>query len=487
MIFDFIVVGSGLAGLTSSLVLKDKGTVALLSKSSLIDTATNLAQGGICAVVEEDDSYQSHIRDTLVAGVYHNNKKAVEYMVKDAPLAIDWLVKRGVRFDKKNSHYSATKEAAHSHNRVLHATDFTGREIERALAKEVKRQKDITVWEDCFVTDLLVRRNKCCGVQVIRNGNFINFFSRATVLSTGGLGQIYLWTTNPEIATGDGLAMAYRKGGTIVDLEFVQFHPTALRHGKSPLFLLSEALRGEGAYLVDNKGERFMKDIHPKAELAPRDIVARAIFQKQQNGNNIFLDIRYKGKPFLKKRFPNIYKEVRKRGFDLASNLVPVTPAAHYSCGGIKTDVYGRTEINNLFAYGEVSCAGVHGANRLASNSLLEAAVFPRRLLDCVNGLPDRVYEEQYDFPEFNDDFKIVKSIKERLKNLMWEKAGIIRRGGQLHQALTQVDNWEKEIAEIKGINRNSAELRNMLLVSKLIITAGLKRKISLGAHFNMD
>jgi len=491
MKFDFIIIGSGLAGLTSALILKDKGTVLLLTKSQLSDCATDLAQGGIAAVVEGDDSFDSHIKDTLGAGVFHNNKSAVEYMVKHAPQAIEWLVKQGVRFDKKNAHFAPTREAAHSHNRVLHAADFTGQEIERALIERVKKEQNIIVWENCFALKLITVKGVCFGVQVIKNNRIINCFSRATILASGGLGQVYQWTTNPIVATGDGIALGYRAGANISDLEFIQFHPTALKDGKSPLFLLSEALRGEGGYLVNGNGERFMEKVDERKELAPRDIVARAIFNEQKEGF-VYLDIRHKGKIFLQKRFPNIFLELLKRGFDLTTDLIPVTPAAHYSCGGIKTDLYGRTNIKNLFAFGEVACTGVHGANRLASNSLLEAVVFPLRLggeILCSHSgkrVIERVQNQILEFPDIhrgpqNDR---LYSIRRKLQHLMWEKVGIIRTNNGLKEALEKINQWEKELNSIDGINVDLVETKNMILVAKLITQSASRRPKSLGAHF---
>lgn len=361
--YQFIVVGSGLAGLTSALTVVKHGQALLISKGKLKDTATNLAQGGIAAVTGPEDSFASHIEDTLTAGAGHNRKKTVEVLVKEGPAAIEWLKRRGVRFDREPG-----REAAHAHRRVMRSSDFTGRVIEAALLKKVRQKQKIQILENCLVKDLIVRNKHCLGVKTAGE-----IYSRNVILATGGLGQIFAYTTNPKLATGDGLAMAYRAGCKVADLEFIQFHPTALKDKSSPLFLLSESLRGDGAYLVNAKGERFVD------ELKPRDVLVRAII-KEQNRGEVYLDIRHKGAEFIKRRFPNIYRELKKRGFDLTKEPVPVTPAAHYSCGGVKVDEFGRTNIKNLFAFGEVACTGAHGANRLASNSLLEAVVFPRRL-----------------------------------------------------------------------------------------------------------
>jgi len=481
--FDFIVIGTGLAGLTSALVLKEKGSVLLISKSYLTDCATNLAQGGIAAVVTKEDNFSSHIKDTLAAGAYHNDRNAVKFLVEKAPSAIFWLEDQGVKFEKKDGLFNPTKEAAHSCNRVLHITDFTGREIEKSLILNAKLNKKIHMMENSFVLDLLVRKKRCYGVQIFINNKIINLFSRATVLATGGTGQLYKWTTNPGIATGDGLGMAYRAGLKFKDIEFIQFHPTALKHGRSPLFLLSEALRGEGAYIVNEKGERFVSKIDPRGEMAPRDIVARAIYNMSKE-SRVFLDIRHKGKRFLKNRFPNIYKELLNRGLDLSSDLIPISAAAHYTCGGIEVDLSGRTKIANLFAFGEVSRTGVHGANRLASNSLLEAVVFPRKMVGCIADLPARIETIGFPLPLYSDKIIPIPDIKPKLQELMWEKVGIIRRKKELQDALEQINQWEKQVNIENTINQELAELKNMLTVSKLIVGAALKRKGSLGAHF---
>jgi L-aspartate oxidase len=548
MSFDFIIVGSGLAGLTSALVLKDFGKVLLVTKGKLVDCATDLAQGGIAAAVDKGDSFESHIKDTLIAGAYHNDREAVEYLVKNAPKAIDWLVSQGVKFDSENGRFLQTREAAHSFPRVLHNGDFTGREIEKVLVKRVLESDKITVWENCFVSDLIIDKKICLGIrchcegvpsgtpEAIPSGNseFQRFhrerdrhapitsgivmtevFSKYTILATGGLGQLYQWTTNPVVATGDGIALAYRVGAKISDMEFIQFHPTALKYGKSPLFLLSEALRGEGGHLVklktkslklkaDKDGERFMKDYDSRMELAPRDIVARAIYHEQQKGFDVYLDIRYKGEAFLKKRFPNIHKKLQSYGLNLARDLIPVTPAAHYSCGGVKTDLYGRTSVKNLFAFGEVACTGVHGANRLASNSLLEAVVFPLRLrvqmssrVPMKSGRGDPLIQQNNVLLTdlYTDHQGIASSpstslrtprndIKTQLQKLMWGKAGIVRVRQGLLEAQEKIVKWEKEMNGFKETNRKISETKNMLLVAKLIVESSLKRKKSLGSHF---
>ena len=484
---DFIVVGSGLAGLTSALVLKNYGQVLLITKKELSDCASFLAQGGIAAVIDKNDSFSSHIKDTLIAGAFHNNKKAVEVMVKKSPYAVDWLVKQGVVFDRKNGEFLPTLEGGHSQRRILHATDFTGKAIELALIKKAKKEKNIEIWENTVAINLIIRKHECFGIQIIRGKKVFNCFTRALIIATGGIGQLYQWTTNPYVATADGLAMGLKAGLPGNDLEFVQFHPTALKNGSSPLFLLSEALRGEGGYLIKIKdegiGERFMNKIDLRGELAPRDIVARAIFQEQKMGYKVFLDIRHKGENFIKNRFPNIYRELRIRGFDLAHELIPVTPAAHYSCGGIKTDLYGRTKIRNLFVYGETAWTGVQGANRLASNSLLEAVVFPLRLPDIYGELKKSIDVFDYDVPDYKETIR-TGDLRKEIKKLMWQYVGIVRKHTEMHYAFDRLSEWVHELDKKKDINEDFSEVKNMALVGKMIVSSALNRKNSLGGHF---
>ncbi len=516
---DFIVIGSGLSGLTSSLILSKYGKVLLVTKGKLSDGATNWAQGGIACAVAKNDSWQRHFEDTLIAGAFHNDKKAVEFLVKNAPIAINWLSKQGVPFKKSYGKYKTGREGGHSYNRIIHATDFTGKEIENTLTVKVKKNKNIKIWEYAFVQKLLVNKKRCSGVQVIKDKQLINCSSKITVLASGGLGQVYQWTTNPSVSSGDGYAIAKIAGAKLADMEFIQFHPTALKDGKSPLFLLSEVLRGEGAHLtklkvkslpaqagekfkVTGEGERFMEKVDSRAELAPRDIVARAIFYEQQKGFEIYLDIRYRGGKFLQKRFPNIYRELKNKGFDLTADLIPVTPAAHYCCGGVKTDLHGRTNIKNLFAFGEVASTGVHGANRLASNSLLEAVVFPLQLLKMHGSCHSRIQnsaskslhfvglkasETTFGRPSLPSpavNYVVLRHIRGNLQKLMWEKVGIIRTISGLLEAKEKIAEWEKESGSSVSLDREFLELKNMLLVSKLIIVSALRRPRSLGAHF---
>lgn len=479
---DFVVVGSGLAGLTSALTLADYGKVVILSKETLISGSSRLAQGGVAAVVSEEDSFSSHIEDTLNAGAGHSDEKAVRFLVEHGPSAIDWLEKQGVHFNRDDSKYLLGQEAAHKARRILHITDFTGLAIVGELVERVRKNPNITSLENCFFLNLLVENNRCYGAQFLQEDLVVNCYSRCTILATGGLGQIYQLTTNPLSATGDGIAAAFRAGAKMKDLEFIQFHPTALADDSPVLFLLSEGIRGEGAYIVNEAGERFLEKYDFRGELAPRDIVARAIYLELEH-SKVFLDIRHKSKEFLKNRFPNIYAYLKSHGFDMAVDLLPITPAAHYLCGGVDIDIYGRTNIANLLAYGEVSRSGVHGANRLASNSLLEAVVFPRQLRKVVNDLPKIIEEKKFGVSEFASKIKY-PDIKQELRKIMWEKVGIVRTKDGMLSALDQLNKWEELLQKEVRVNRDFVELRNMVTVARLVTKSALARKKSLGAHF---
>ncbi|HSA83831.1 MAG TPA: L-aspartate oxidase, partial [Patescibacteria group bacterium] len=489
--FDFVVIGSGIAGLNSALSLAKHGKVLVVTKASINASSTFFAQGGIAAVTKRDDTIVSHITDTLEAGYYHNNKKAVTFLAKKGKEAIEKLINYGVLFDKQqDGDYVSSYEAAHSYPRILHATDFTGQEIQKALVSHVFQNKNIVVWEKTPAIDLLVKKNVCFGVSVLNNQQKRDIFARAVVIATGGAGQLYHFTTNPEVATGDGIALAKRAGASLSDLEFVQFHPTALKEKKSPQFLLSEALRGEGAYLVKSQGERFMKKLHPMAELAPRDVVARAIFSEQKTGD-VYLDMRHKSKTFLQNRFPNIFLALKKRGYDLSQNLIPVTPASHFMCGGVVTDLYGRTSVTNLFAYGEVASTGVHGANRLASNSMLEGLVFSSQIEKCIDEMPAKpvianVSEKILNITSpsaHRNDKKRITSIKQQLRQIMWDYVGIVRTHEGLLLAKQKIKTLQEELKKIEVLSSDVLETKNMLLTAQLIETAASQRQESLGTH----
>lgn len=494
--YDFSVVGSGLSGLTVSLELARRANVLLITKTSLQDSATNLAQGGIASVLDEKDSFQNHIEDTLAAGSFHNNPEAVNYVVKNASKAIKWLTKQGVNFDKKNGHLDQRLESGHKRARIIHAKDQTGKFIVEKLVEKVKQNRSITTLENTFCIDLIVKKKLAVGmVCLMPDGTIKKIITEAVILATGGLGQIYKWTTNPLISTADGFALAKRAGVQLADMEFIQFHPTALSSGKSPLFLLSETLRGAGAYIVNNRGERFVD------EHLPRDIVSQEIFKMQSSGKNCFLDLRHLENIFLLKNFPNIYKTLRKFGFDPSADLIPITPAAHYSCGGVKVNLKGETSVKNLYAVGEVARTGLHGANRLASNSLLEAVVFALSIARSIKK-QRKSFFKNWDF--MNQSVQLKKSnlklkkrltkIESDLKNIMWEKAGILRTNMLLTEAKKEISKMRREFNIYKfeslSVNGDLKQLRkylevcNMIEVAFEIVSAAARRRKSLGCHF---
>jgi len=489
---NFLVIGSGISGLNFALQAAKKGKVTIVTKKKLVDSNTNFAQGGIAAVLDQTDNFEKHIEDTLKAGSYHNNKKAVQFMVENSAAAIYRLIDLGVEFEKENGKLLLTKEGGHSHRRIAFVGDYTGKEIERILVKRVKEHPNITILEDTFALKLLTQKSlfskkTCIGAQIIRGNKIENIFADQTILSTGGVGQLFLQTTNPSIATGDGIAMASQIGCKIKDIEFIQFHPTALNKNTFPKFLISETVRGEGAKLINEKGERFMENIHPLKELAPRDVVAQAIYEQQKTGQ-VFLDIRHKSSEYLKKRFPQIYEKLKKLKIDMAKDLIPVTPAAHYECGGVEVDLNGQTSVKNLFAFGEVSYTGVHGANRLASNSLLEALVFSNQI--AKNLAPhQKIKQIHISAPKIlrKNSKETLKSekLRQEIKNIMWEYAGIVRDLKRIKkEAIPKMEQTAKELKKFKGTNQEIAETLNMAITSLLILKAAYKRKKSLGCHF---
>ena len=484
---NFLIIGSGISGLNFALHAAKKGEVILVTKKKLIDSNTNYAQGGIAAVLDKTDNPTAHIKDTMEAGDHHNNKKAVTFMVKNSADAIYRLIDLGVEFTKEEGKLKLTKEGGHHKHRIAYVGDYTGQEIENILVKRVKEHLNITILENAFAMNLITKDKICYGAQIIRKNKIDNIFADQTILATGGLGQVYSNTTNPIIATGDGLAMATRAGATAEDLEFIQFHPSAFAKKISPRFLISETVRGEGALLLNYKKERFMEHRHPLKELAPRSIVAKEIFEELKKGP-VYLDIRHKGKEFLENRFPKIYAKLKKYGIDMAKDLIPITPAAHYSCGGIKTDLHGKTNIKNLFAFGEVTCTGVHGANRLASNSLLEAIVFSNQIIKQLkphHRLQVLTIDRPKILPYKSPETLLAKSIKKETQNLMWKYAGIIRNRKDIEKiAIPRVKELLKRLSEIKGTNQTIAETINICQAAMLILKAASKRKKSLGCHF---
>lgn len=512
MTSDFLVIGSGIAGLSFALKASSLGTVNIITKKKEVDSATNLAQGGIAAVLGSDDSFESHVQDTLRAGAGLCDEKIVRMVVENGPDRIRELVDLGVTFVKeKDGNLSLGREGGHSKRRVAHAYDLTGKEIERALITSVGEKKQISLYENHMCIDLIteendnvegkISKNRCVGAFVIDSLGDISVFSaKVVVLCTGGAGKVYLYTSNPDIATGDGVAVAFRAGAQIDNMEFVQFHPTCLYHHQARNFLISEAVRGEGAHLVNENNERFMEKYEPeKGELATRDKVARAIDteMKKSGADCVYLDISQKKGDFLLKRFPTIYGKCLSLGIDISEKPIPVVPAAHYMCGGVKTDIHGRTTIENLFALGETSCTGLHGGNRLASNSLLEAVVFAENVFryckvhwDYIDGGKMETYCDPKNEKDPIDEEILINHNWDIIRRVMWNYVGIVRKESRLIIAKQRIAEVRKEIDDILEkykISPNMLELRNISLVASLIIDASLDRKESKGLHYIID
>lgn len=476
--FDYIIIGSGIAGLNCALNAGKKGTVLLITKKNLKDSNTYLAQGGMATVLSKSDSFQKHLEDTLVAGHYHNNKKAAEFIIKNGPAAIKKLLELGVNFSKNNGEIELSLEGGHQQKRIVHCRDYTGKAIEETLINQVKKNKKIKIMEDTIATKLLVHKKICYGVQTLKAKKYSNFYSQKTILASGGVGQAFAKTTNPKITTGDGIAMAHEAGCKLKDLEFIQFHPTALNYKSSPLFLLSEALRGEGAKIVNKKGERFMVKLHQLAELAPRDIVSKAIFNQQKSGP-VYLDLRSLDQKLIIKKYPQIIKKIKSINLDTTKNLIPITPAAHYSCGGISTNLKGETSITNLYAFGEVAYTGLHGANRLASNSLLEGMAMSEQILKTPLKQKNKNFPE-FKTPNYHSQKNLSKNIR-KIQNIMWKNVGIIRKHRDLTSAVKQLMEIKNTLP--KPSDAQSQQLKNLLSTAILITKAAVKRKKSLGCH----
>ncbi len=510
---DFLVIGSGLAGLTFALKAAQVGSVTVLTKDRLPESATAYAQGGIASVWSDEDSFEEHSQDTMTAGADLCHRDIVDLVVHDGPERVRELIALGTHFSLRpggeEPEYDLGREGGHSHRRILHATDATGREIMRALTEAVRRQANISVLERHLSVDLLVdakfdaaiSKPSCWGAYALdlEAGVVKRFRARATLLATGGAGKVYLYTSNPDIATGDGVAMAYRAGVPVGNMEFIQFHPTCLFHPQAKSFLISEALRGEGAILRRPDGEAFMKRYHSDAELAPRDVVARAIDNemKVHGYEHVYLDITHKGADFVRQRFPYIYGRCRSYGIDITASPIPVVPAAHYCCGGAVTDADGATNIRRLFAAGEVAMTGLHGANRLASNSLLEAVVFGHRAAIAACELVRRERGAVPLLPQWNpgdavdsDESVVVTQNWDEIRRLMWNYVGIVRSNRRLARALTRISLLQDEIREYYWnflVTGDLIELRNIALVAELIIKSAITRKESRGLHYNID
>jgi L-aspartate oxidase len=481
----FLVVGSGVAGLHTAWRASEHGNVLLLTKRSLFDSATSYAQGGIAAALGAGDSPELHRRDTLAAGAALCDATAVEVLVEEGPARVRELQAAGARFDLEpaTGRFLLGREAAHSRKRIVHAHgDQTGAEVARTLVSRVRRSKTVRVLEKARVLDLIAHRGQCVGVRASVQGRATEIIADVTVLATGGGGQVYRYTTNPVVATGDGFAIAHRAGVTVADMEFVQFHPTALDTPENPLALISEAVRGEGAVLVNERGQRFMKKIHRLADLAPRDVVARAIVRQQRAGNRVFLDARKLASTFSR-RFPGILALCTARGIDPRRDLIPVTPAAHYMMGGIVTDLCGRSDLDRLYAVGEVSRTGVHGANRLASNSLLEGLVFAERVardIVQVGELATPPRGSKWTVPVLVDRGAAQVSA-DLVREVMWRDAGVIRTAKGLRAARAQLSEIESRLPV------GATEELNLVQTAQLIVEGALKRTESRGGHYRSD
>jgi L-aspartate oxidase len=469
MIYDAIVIGSGLAGLNAALGLSKRGKVLLITKEKLKDSNTWYAQGGIAAAIGPSDSVQKHIDDTLIAGHYKNDLKAVEFIIKRAPEAIKQLQKLGIKFTTiSEQKISLHREGGHREARIIHHKDQTGKAIEEGLIKKIKNLKNLTILEHAFAKDLIIENDQCVGISVIQKNRTKNWFGKITILAAGGFGQLYKKTTNPINATGDGIAMAARAKVKLKDLHYVQFHPTALDIDKSPLPLLTEALRGAGAYMVNSRGERFMLKKHKLAELAPRDIVSSIIVNEQKKGK-VYLDLRHIKKAELKKSFPAIYKIITENGFKPDQELIPITPAAHYACGGISTNLKGETSIKRLYACGEVAYTGLHGANRLASNSLLEALIMSNQVIKApFKELSNKNFDEQKSMNKKSILQKSDDQIITTLKNIMWEHAGISQTKKGLQTGLKKIQSLQKNYKAKNLIPENMLQTGALVIQSSI-------------------
>lgn len=511
--FDFLVLGSGIAGLTFALRVAPHGRVAIITKKNRAESNTNYAQGGIAAVTSKEDSFEMHVRDTLEAGAGLCKQDIVRTIVQEGPARIAELIELGMKFTERDlppaqggRELDLGKEGGHSKRRILHAKDVTGREIERSLLAAIAARSNVEIYENHLAIDLITSQklgqpglNRCLGVYVLDKNQqqVATFAAPCVVLATGGCGKVYLYTTNPDIATGDGAAMAYRAGAAIANMEFIQFHPTCLYHPRAKSFLISEAVRGEGGILKSMAGVEFMDQHHPLKSLAPRDVVARAIDSemKRSGADYVLLDITHKPARFIIERFPNIYATCLQYGIDITKEPIPVVPAAHYQCGGVLTNIDGQTEIAGLYAVGEVACTGLHGANRLASNSLLEALVCAHRA--AHHALSTRLPRSEQALPGWQsgdasnpDELVVVSHNWDEIRRLMWDYVGIVRTNRRLQRARKRVANLQTEIQEYYWdfvVTADLLELRNIATVAELIIESALLRPESRGLHYNLD
>jgi L-aspartate oxidase len=498
--YDVVIVGGGIAGVYTALEIPEKYNIAILTKEGVDISSSVLAQGGIAVSLDKSDSPDIHMQDTLYAGAGLCDEESVRVLVDEAAENINLLCKYGVEFDRSpedKRKLALTREGAHSKNRIIHAGDATGKEVCDKLIYNVTKRSNVIIYEKTWALDLLVKDGACHGLIAMEEETEkpIVFYADAVICATGGYGQLYYYTTNPVVATGDGAAFTFRAGGELEDLEFVQFHPTVLYHPENKSFLISEAVRGEGAILRNAKGERFMPNYHELAELAPRDVVSRCIFMemKKTGTENVYLDITHEGKEYLEKRFPNIYSTLQKYGMDMSKDHIPVAPAEHYCMGGIKTNLDGETNIINYYACGEAACTGIHGANRLASNSLLEGIVFGRRIALKVSEMLMNEKNNQKHHARFfvktermNKGYNSKEAILS-IKQTMTELVGIERTYDTLNEALQRVVEIKKEIADMNNTTFDDYVLQNMVLLAELVIKAAIMREESRGAHYRSD
>lgn len=498
---DVLIIGSGIAGLSLALSLSKRGRIAVLSKANMEQGSSFYAQGGIAAVIDPDDSVDLHVSDTLNAGAGLCDEQAVRFTVENSKASVQWLISQGVEFSRgEDEDYHLTKEGGHSHRRILHAADATGKVVVEALIKNVLNEQRIDIMEDHVAVDLIVEGGRCIGAYVLdrKTSHVDTFKARFVVLATGGASKVYLYTSNPDGASGDGIAMAWRAGCRVANMEFNQFHPTCLYHPQAKSFLLTEALRGEGAYLRLPDGERFMHRFDDRLELAPRDIVARAIDHemKRLGSDCVYLDITHKPKDFIADHFPTVMEGCARFGLDISSEPIPVVPAAHYSCGGVMIDQNGRTDLENLYAIGETTFTGLHGANRMASNSLLECIVYAKSACQHIESLwetvaapamPDAWDESQV---TDSDEDVVISHNWDELRRFMWDYVGIVRTDKRLQRALNRADLLLAEIAEYYSnykVSSDLIELRNLAQVAELIIRSAMQRKESRGLHYTLD
>ena len=508
---DVLIIGSGLAGLTAALKLADHKKVLIVSKREILDSSSQWAQGGVAAVMSNEDSIESHAKDTEFVGGGLTDPKVASYVASHGKEAIQWLIDLDVPFsrDETTHQFHLTKEGGHSHRRVVHANDATGKAIQKTLSDKVKSHPNITILENHIAVDLItekkslkvdkIKSNRCLGAYVLNNktGKVITVSSQETILAAGGVSKVYLYTTNPDVSTGDGVAMAWRAGCRVANMEFIQFHPTCLYHPKAKSFLISEIVRGEGGLLKLPDGSRFMDEYDERAELASRDIVARAIdFEMKKRGIDcVYLDISHKSPDFIKSHFPTIYARCLALGIDITREWIPVVPAAHYSCGGVMTDLSGQTDLAHLYAIGETAYTGLHGANRLASNSLLECLVFGDAVAKHI--LHSKVDSSTFDLPHWDesrvtdaDEEILITHTWNELRRFMWNYVGIVRTNKRLSRALHRIHMLRDEVHEFYTnfkVSHNLIELRNLLQVAELIVESAIARHESRGLHFSRD